>query len=544
MRSFGIASPGASLAAVGLRADRRRAQSTMPKTIRIVVPFSPGGSNDVIARAIAGPLAKRLDVPVIVENKAGAAGVIGADFVAKSPRDGSVLLLTSSSFLTAAATQTQMPYDPIAAFAPVAMVGRGPMLLAVSATTPLQDARGCHRGGAREARRAQLRHRRRRLDRPSHDRAPRRYGEDPDDARAVQGRVERRGRPRAADRFEVMVSNYSTIAPLMKSGKIKALAVTSSTPHPAFPDLPPLADGGAGLRGRDLGRRLRARRHACRHRRPSESGDQCHRRVAGPRAGARARRDRAGSDQRRRVCCAHQGRARTVEADRDRAQDRCRVMRRSGPSFARSLSPIALAGRAGGARDRHDEDAARRAFRSPRTGFDPQAAYDLYSFYGHRRHLRPALRLRLFRASRCGWFPIPPRALPEVTDQGRTYTIKVRPGIRFAADPAFKGKRARADRRGLRLQLEADLRSQGALLLALPLRGQPGRPRRGRSPPRGRAAPSTTMRRSKGCARSTASRCRSGSGGRTSVSNGGSRRTSSRRWRAKWWTPTRTHRTG
>src|ERR1700704_7125897 len=86
-------------------------QSTLPKSIRIVVPFSPGGSNDVIARAIALPLAKRLDIPVIVENKAGAAGVIGADAVAKSPHDGSVLLLTSSSFLTAAATQTQLPYD-------------------------------------------------------------------------------------------------------------------------------------------------------------------------------------------------------------------------------------------------------------------------------------------------------------------------------------------------------------------------------------------------------------------------------------------------
>src|SRR2546423_12966826 len=91
---------------------------TIPKSIKIIVPFSAGGSNDVIARAIAVPLAKRLDIPVIVENKAGAAGVIGADYVAKSARDGSVLLLTSSSFLTAAATQAQLPYDPIAAFAP------------------------------------------------------------------------------------------------------------------------------------------------------------------------------------------------------------------------------------------------------------------------------------------------------------------------------------------------------------------------------------------------------------------------------------------
>jgi tripartite-type tricarboxylate transporter receptor subunit TctC len=63
------------------------------------------------SRALADPLGKGLDASVIVENKPGAAGVIGADNVAKAPRDGSVLLLTSSSFLTAAATQQQLSYD-------------------------------------------------------------------------------------------------------------------------------------------------------------------------------------------------------------------------------------------------------------------------------------------------------------------------------------------------------------------------------------------------------------------------------------------------
>ena len=67
------------------------AQPALPGLIKIVVPFSPGASNDVIARAIAVQLAKRLEVAVIVENKAGAAGVVGADVVAKSSRDGSVL---------------------------------------------------------------------------------------------------------------------------------------------------------------------------------------------------------------------------------------------------------------------------------------------------------------------------------------------------------------------------------------------------------------------------------------------------------------------
>ncbi|NBR28282.1 MAG: tripartite tricarboxylate transporter substrate binding protein, partial [Betaproteobacteria bacterium] len=114
------------------------AQDTAPKMIRIVVPFSPGASNDAIARTIAGPLAKRLDATVIVENKPGASGIIGADLVAKSSRDGSVLLLTSSTFLTAAATQSRLPFDPIASFSPVATVGQNPSLLAVSAATPFK----------------------------------------------------------------------------------------------------------------------------------------------------------------------------------------------------------------------------------------------------------------------------------------------------------------------------------------------------------------------------------------------------------------------
>jgi len=222
------------------------AQVTLPKTIKIVVPFSAGGSNDVIARAIAGPLAKRLDVPVIVENKAGAAGVVGADAVAKSPRDGSVLLLTSSSFLTAAATQATLPYDPIAAFAPVAMVGRGPMLLAVSATTPykgpadvLADARArpgtLNYGTAGVGSIAHLT-----------------TGLLDDTAKVRMTHVPYKGAANAAidlaaGQIQVMISNYSTIAPLIKSGKIRPLAVTSGKRHPAFPDLPPLASIAPGF---------------------------------------------------------------------------------------------------------------------------------------------------------------------------------------------------------------------------------------------------------------------------------------------------------
>ena len=102
------------------------AQDSAPKQIRIVVPFSAGASNDAIARIIAPQLAKRLESTIIIENRPGAAGIIGTDAVAKALKDGSVLLLTSASFLTAAATRSRLPYDPLTAFAPVAIVAQNP----------------------------------------------------------------------------------------------------------------------------------------------------------------------------------------------------------------------------------------------------------------------------------------------------------------------------------------------------------------------------------------------------------------------------------
>jgi tripartite-type tricarboxylate transporter receptor subunit TctC len=239
MRTLGLPLALFLLAVAGLT-PVAAGQGALPKTIKIVVPFSPGGSNDVIARAIAAPLAKRLDIPVIVENKAGAAGVIGADYVAKSPRDGSVLLLTSSSFLTAAVTQAQLPYDPGAAFAPVAMVGRGPMLLAVSASTPFKTPADLI--AAARSKPGELNYGTAGIGSIAHlttelldDTAKIRMTHVPYKG-AANAAVDL-----AAGQIQVMVSNYSTIAPLMRSGKIRALAVTSSKPHPVFPDLPPLA---------------------------------------------------------------------------------------------------------------------------------------------------------------------------------------------------------------------------------------------------------------------------------------------------------------
>ena len=81
------------------------------KLIRIIVPFSPGASNDLFGRALAQRLSSRLGTTVIVENKPGAGGAIGAEAVAHGEPDGSILLFSSNSFTTNAAMSTKLPYD-------------------------------------------------------------------------------------------------------------------------------------------------------------------------------------------------------------------------------------------------------------------------------------------------------------------------------------------------------------------------------------------------------------------------------------------------
>ncbi len=215
------------------------AQETMPKLVRIVVPFSPGASNDAIARTIAGPLAKRLDTSVIVENRPGASGIIGADAVAKSPRDGSVLLLTSSTFLTAAATQPKLPYDPINSFAPIGTVGQNPSLLAVSAAAPFRSVAELF--AAARAAPGELTYGTAGVGSIGHMVTEMLSG-----AAKVQMRhVPYKGAAIAAidlagGQIQVMISSYSTLSPFLKSEKVRLLAVTSRQPHPAFPDVPPL----------------------------------------------------------------------------------------------------------------------------------------------------------------------------------------------------------------------------------------------------------------------------------------------------------------
>lgn len=111
-------------------------EPTLPKVIKLIVPFAPGGSNDVYARALAQKLSPKLGVTMVVENKPGAGGSIGSDIVAKSEPDGSTLLLISTSIATNAAVRPNLPFDPVTSFKPVALVAKGAMVLIVGNKTP------------------------------------------------------------------------------------------------------------------------------------------------------------------------------------------------------------------------------------------------------------------------------------------------------------------------------------------------------------------------------------------------------------------------
>lgn len=126
----------AMLVAIALGHNASAQEVRIPKIIKIVVPFSPGGSNDLFARALGQKLATSLNTPVIVDNRPGAGGAVGALAVAQAEADGSTLLLTSVSFVTNAAIQEKPVYDPVKSFTPIALLNRGPMLLIVGRDTP------------------------------------------------------------------------------------------------------------------------------------------------------------------------------------------------------------------------------------------------------------------------------------------------------------------------------------------------------------------------------------------------------------------------
>lgn len=128
------ASAGAALVAAPVLA-----QDYPTRPIRLVVPFPPGGANDIVARVVAPKLSDTLGQPVVIENRGGAAGTIGADHVAKSASDGHTLLMTPAPFVITQSLYKKLPYDGQRDFVPVALLTSAPFVLAVGAQSPARS---------------------------------------------------------------------------------------------------------------------------------------------------------------------------------------------------------------------------------------------------------------------------------------------------------------------------------------------------------------------------------------------------------------------
>lgn len=126
----------AATGSLGLLALGRGVLAYPDGSVRIIVPFAPGGATDVIARIVAQKLSEQTKQSFYVENRPGAGGRIGTDFVAHATPDGSVILVVGSGFVVNPALSANLPYDPIKDFAPVTVVASSPNVMVVNPSVP------------------------------------------------------------------------------------------------------------------------------------------------------------------------------------------------------------------------------------------------------------------------------------------------------------------------------------------------------------------------------------------------------------------------
>lgn len=211
--------------------------------IRLVVPFTPGGGTDVIARTIAPTMSKLLKRSVVVENRPGAGSTKGSDQVAKSDPDGHTLLLATFAHAVNPLLRTTMPYDTDTAFDPVVLIGRSPNILVVRSDSPyrsVQDVLAAARANPSK------------LTFASHGFGTSAHlaAELFDSVGSVKTlHVPYKGAGPALNdllggQVDLMFATATAVAPLLESGRLRALAVTTQERSPARPDLPTMAEAG------------------------------------------------------------------------------------------------------------------------------------------------------------------------------------------------------------------------------------------------------------------------------------------------------------
>ncbi|HMW22402.1 MAG TPA: tripartite tricarboxylate transporter substrate binding protein [Burkholderiaceae bacterium] len=234
----------AALAALALGGGHVTAQAQAPKPMTMVVPFPAGGTTDILGRIMARQLGLRLGETIVVDNKPGAGGGIGTGLVAKAPADGRTLLLgTIGTHSINPALYKKLPYDPVKDFIPVTLVAMVPNVLVVPANSPLRSVKdviaqakaqpgklsyasagngtSIHLSGAMFEQVAQV----------DMQHVPYR-GSAPAVTDLIGGQT------------AMMFDNLPSAMPHIKSGALRALAVTSAVRAASLPDLPTIAQAG------------------------------------------------------------------------------------------------------------------------------------------------------------------------------------------------------------------------------------------------------------------------------------------------------------
>jgi tripartite-type tricarboxylate transporter receptor subunit TctC len=239
----------AALAASALLGVAAHAQGDYPnRSIRVIVPFPPGGGTDIVSRTVAAKLTERWKVPVVVENRPGGNTIIAAEAAARSAPDGYTLFVPIDSTLAMNQHLYQkLPYDPIAGFMPITLATSMPMVLAVNPGVPAKDARELI--ALAKSKGGQFAY--------AHGALPAQVAGEVFESMAKVDMLSvpyKGSAPAMTDTIGGTVpAIFDALGPAMphiKAGKVRALAVTSSKRSSALPDVPTLAE--SGLPGMDL----------------------------------------------------------------------------------------------------------------------------------------------------------------------------------------------------------------------------------------------------------------------------------------------------
>jgi tripartite-type tricarboxylate transporter receptor subunit TctC len=231
-------------AAVLLGTSPALAQQTYPaKAIKLVVGFAPGGAADTVARALGDPLSRELGQPIVIENRAGAGSSIAADFVAKSPPDGyTVLIASPASISVNPALNPKLGYKP-SDLAPITKVSTSPLLIVVNPETRIDSVRELI--SEAKKRPGQLNY------------ATSGVGSAPHFGAALFSQVAgvqmvhvpfKGGAPAVvsvvAGDTQLSFATPPSVLPMVKAGRLRALAVTSPQRSPLMPDVPGMVEAG------------------------------------------------------------------------------------------------------------------------------------------------------------------------------------------------------------------------------------------------------------------------------------------------------------